>query len=247
MHDVTRGNLQHKSPATFASQKFDLMNAVAFDQRLDPYAVRVFIAIIYHLNAINGRCFPSDELIAEMIGGSRPSVSRARRQLRECGYLNWYKTGRSNFYVFNFDAAAPTLAAANRVRIEQKGRRRMRDREKEEDLVIALCWIDQQRFGTSNRDQIRTADRARGHWPEILAELGIPRKALNGKHQSCLFCGGKDRAWFTNYDDAGLYYCNQCNPPVRDGFRLLMDFHHWEFKQTADCIDALLDRGEPKR
>jgi hypothetical protein len=45
--DVTHANLQHKPPATFASQKFDLMNAAAFDQRLDPVAVRVLIALLY--------------------------------------------------------------------------------------------------------------------------------------------------------------------------------------------------------
>jgi hypothetical protein len=187
---------------------------------------------------MNGRCFPSDDLIAEMIGGSRPTVSNARKQLRKCGYLNWHKTGRSNFYIFNFDAAAPTLAAANRIRIEQRGRRRMLERERDEDLVIALCWLDQRRHSKAFDRDHKTADRARGHWPGILAELGIPRKALNGKHQGCLFCGGKDRARFTNHDDAGLYFCNQCG--VRDGFQLLMDFHHWEFKETADRIDALL-------
>src|SRR5262249_41095818 len=163
------------------------------------------------------------DLIVEMIGGSRMAVYRSRCLLRECGYLNWRTTGRSNHYSFNFDAAAAGLDAAKRTMIERRGRRRMLEREANEMIALPPST-------SFRRHRIKTADLARGHWPTILVELGIPRKALNGRHQPCLLCGGKDRARFTNHDDAGLYYCNQCG--ARDGFQLLMEYNGWEFREA---------------
>jgi putative DNA primase/helicase len=43
---------------------------------------------------------------------------------------------------------------------------------------------------------MKTIDAARGRWREILPPLGIPLKFLNGKHQPCPACGGRDRARF---------------------------------------------------
>ena len=87
-------------------------------------------------------------------------------------------------------------------------------------------------------DRIRTIDVARGRWKRILPELGIPRKALTGRHGPCLFCGGKDRARFTDWKGEGSYLCNQCgNYP---GFKLLQKFHGWDFKRAAAEVDRVL-------
>lgn len=88
------------------------------------------------------------------------------------------------------------------------------------------------------RDRLSTSVLAKGRWPRILRALGVPPKALSGRHGPCLFCGGKDRARFTDYKETGSYFCNQCgNYP---GFQLLMKLHGWTFKQAADEIDKLL-------
>jgi hypothetical protein len=87
-------------------------------------------------------------------------------------------------------------------------------------------------------DRIKTSELARGRWPKILRALRIPANVLNGKHGPCVFCGGKDRARFANYKDSGSYYCNQCGS--YGGFKFLMKYHGWSFKQTADKIDKLL-------
>lgn len=87
-------------------------------------------------------------------------------------------------------------------------------------------------------DRIKTSEVARGRWPQILAALGVPPKALNGRNQPCLFCGGKDRARFTNWKDEGYYLCSQCGSV--NGFRFLMKLHGWDFQQTAARIDELL-------
>lgn len=82
-------------------------------------------------------------------------------------------------------------------------------------------------------------DRAHGRWPGILAALGVPDHMLNPrKHQPCPTCGGKDRFRFTNKDDAGLFYCNQCRSisPID----LLMRMKGWDFATAAKEIEAVL-------
>jgi phage/plasmid primase-like uncharacterized protein len=87
-------------------------------------------------------------------------------------------------------------------------------------------------------DRIKTAEVARGRWTQILASLGVPPKVLNGRNQPCIFCGGRDRARFTNWKDDGYYLCNQCGSV--NGFHLLMKLHGWTFSETAVKIDDLL-------
>lgn len=83
-----------------------------------------------------------------------------------------------------------------------------------------------------------TVDKARGRWAGILPALGIPESFVNGKHQPCPLCGGKDRARFTNLDGNGTYYCGQCGPG--NGFQLLMKFNNWDFKEAAKRIDGVV-------
>jgi phage/plasmid primase-like uncharacterized protein len=90
-------------------------------------------------------------------------------------------------------------------------------------------------------DRIKTWHLTEGRWPQILPALGIPSKALNGRHQPCLFCGGKDRARFTDHKGKGSYFCNQCGS--YDGFRFLMKFHGWTFIETCRQIDTFLGKS----
>jgi len=71
-----------------------------------------------------------------------------------------------------------------------------------------------------------------------LAALGIPKKALSGRNGPCIFCGGKDRARFTDYQEQGWYFCSQCGK--YNGFHFLMKYRGWTWKQAADEIDRLL-------
>lgn len=89
------------------------------------------------------------------------------------------------------------------------------------------------------RHEAPLRDRAHGRWPGILAALGVPDALLNPRrHQPCPTCGGKDRFRFTNKDDAGLFYCNQCGPisPID----LLMRMKGWDFATAAKEIEAVL-------
>lgn len=83
-----------------------------------------------------------------------------------------------------------------------------------------------------------TAEAAQGRWREILPALGIPAIFLNGKHQACPMCGGKDRARFHDRTGEGNYICGQCG--AGSGFILLQKFHGWTFAQAARAVDEVL-------
>jgi putative DNA primase/helicase len=69
-----------------------------------------------------------------------------------------------------------------------------------------------------------------GSWEFILTSLGVKQELLNGKHQACPFCGGTDRFRFSNWQDQGMYYCNQCGSG--NGLSFLMKYHKWTFVEA---------------
>ena len=83
-----------------------------------------------------------------------------------------------------------------------------------------------------------------GRWPEVLRQLGVDEKTLSGKHCPCPMCGGKDRFRFTNHDNAGLYFCNQCGPG--DAIKLLQSVNGWDFKQTMREIESVCGHVKPE-
>jgi putative DNA primase/helicase len=86
-------------------------------------------------------------------------------------------------------------------------------------------------------------DRARGRWKGILPALGVPMKFMNGKHQACPMCGGKDRARFDNKDGDGTYFCTNCG--AGDGIKLVMEVNGCDFKEAAKKIEAIIDSVKP--
>jgi putative DNA primase/helicase len=80
-------------------------------------------------------------------------------------------------------------------------------------------------------------ERMRGRWHGVLPELGVPPTFLTGKHQPCPLCGGKDRARFDNKDGAGTWICSHCG--AGDGVSLVMKINGWDFKMTAERIEAI--------
>ena len=79
---------------------------------------------------------------------------------------------------------------------------------------------------------------ARGRWYGILTTLGFDGELLNGKHQPCPFCGGEDRFRYTNFEDAGMFICNQCGGG--SGFDLVMRFLGRNFGEVAKEIEGIL-------
>jgi putative DNA primase/helicase len=78
---------------------------------------------------------------------------------------------------------------------------------------------------------------AQGRWPGILAAIGVPDRALNGKHGPCPMCGGRDRFRFDDKDGRGTFYCSHCG--AGDGVSLVMAIKNIDFKSAAQEIEAL--------
>lgn len=79
---------------------------------------------------------------------------------------------------------------------------------------------------------------ARGRWRSILSSLGVDSKLLSGDHGPCPMCGGRDRFRYTNRNNDGMYYCNNCGSG--DGFKLLMEVNKWDFHNTAKEVESIV-------
>jgi putative DNA primase/helicase len=99
----------------------------------------------------------------------------------------------------------------------------------------------------------RAADikaRARGRWREILLTHGIEERYLGRRHGPCPLCSTDskgDRFRFTDRFGNGEYICspggNGCG--TGDGFRLLMQYHNWDFKTALDKVAECVGSAAP--
>lgn len=93
-----------------------------------------------------------------------------------------------------------------------------------------------------NREPLK--DRMCGRWYGVLPQLGVPAGFLNGKHQPCPLCGGRDRARFDDKDGNGTWICSHCG--AGDGVALVMKVNGWDFKTAAARIEEFIGTVEPK-
>jgi hypothetical protein len=98
--------------ADFTARKFDWLKGVSFDPELGPFDFEVAFWIMQHVNEAKGVAWPSDNLIAGLVGGSARHVQRARQRLEERGWLEWENTfGESNTYKPKYDRVSGMLDA----------------------------------------------------------------------------------------------------------------------------------------
>lgn len=90
---------------------------------------------------------------------------------------------------------------------------------------------------------MRTVDRARGRWREILLRLGVADRFLRNKHGPCPLCGGKDRFRFDDKNGSGSYYCNQCGPGL--GLMLLQKMNGWDYATACREVDEIIGTDRP--
>ena len=99
----------------------------------------------------------------------------------------------------------------------------------------------------------RAADikaRARGRWREILLAHGIEERYLGIKKGPCPLCSSdskSDRFRFSDRYGNGEYICsptgNGCG--AGDGFKLLMQYHNWDFKTALDKVAESVGSAVP--
>ncbi len=92
---------------------------------------------------------------------------------------------------------------------------------------------------------IKTVDACKNKWRSLLPAFGVSEKVLNGKHQPCPLCGGKDRFRFDDKDGTGSYFCSGCG--AGNGFDLLGKLKGWDFKTCSDELDKIVGRYQPDK
>ncbi|MGU5778263.1 primase-helicase zinc-binding domain-containing protein [Aeromonas caviae] len=91
--------------------------------------------------------------------------------------------------------------------------------------------------GASPRFVSDVAAAACGHWPELLAAVGIDTPS-RGKHGPCPACGGKDRFRLDDKEGRGTWICNQCGNG--DGLDLLVRVTGKSTKEAAELLAPLV-------
>lgn len=81
-------------------------------------------------------------------------------------------------------------------------------------------------------------ERARGHWPAILAAAQIPDAVLDGRHHPCPACGGKDRFRYTKDDEGGFF----CGDTHGDGLKLLQHLRGVDFRGAAEIVESVIGK-----
>jgi hypothetical protein len=113
---------------TFTTNKLDWLTCIRFDRRVTDSAYRVASVIADHLNGKTGCTMLSDDTIAFETGSKWPrKIVRARKLLRDTGWLDWQHTKTANVYRPNVSNVRNALAAIGRARYEK--RRRFLDNE----------------------------------------------------------------------------------------------------------------------
>ncbi|WP_429031970.1 DUF927 domain-containing protein [Aeromonas media] len=76
-----------------------------------------------------------------------------------------------------------------------------------------------------------------GHWPELLAAVGIDTPS-RGKHGPCPVCGGSDRFRLDDKGGRGTWICNQCG--AGDGLDLVSKVTGKPPKEVAELLAPLV-------
>lgn len=89
-------------------------------------------------------------------------------------------------------------------------------------------------------------DRARGHWREILVQLGVPGESLDGSHGPCPGCGGEDRFMFDDVAGSGSWICHGGGSPTAGhGLKLVTHALGLEWPTNLRAVADLLGDAEP--
>jgi putative DNA primase/helicase len=71
-----------------------------------------------------------------------------------------------------------------------------------------------------------------GRWESVLVNIGIEENVFSGKHQPCIFCGGRDRSRWDRMKE--FYICNSCGS--FQPLDMAMNFLDMGFKETVKIL-----------
>lgn len=86
---------------SFTSWKLDLQKYLLADPRLKPADKLVAICILHHVNVRTRQAFVGAETISDKTCVCLRDIGRARKRLKETGWLYWFHTRTANTYTFS--------------------------------------------------------------------------------------------------------------------------------------------------
>jgi hypothetical protein len=128
--------------------KLDWLTCVAYDPDISPSTFEVAFAIVQHVNWKKGVAYVSDATIAEKTGICTRDVLRARKRLRDAGWLTWDRTGGANIYKPLFDKMNAVLDELT----VKRDARRERFKSKRRDQTQASYQSGREPTPKSERD-----------------------------------------------------------------------------------------------
>lgn len=225
----------------FYRARGEVIQQLIFDQRLTPAERLAGLAFLALVDADNA----SQYHVAQACGLSRDLLyKRALPKLEALGYI----ARKSGAIVFDLaieveaevsPEVSPEVSERGKARQMGASDRNHRDSSNSHNSV-SIPVVNHSMFPSIER----TSETAHGRWREILPVLGVPVAALNGKHQACPACGGKDRFRFDDRHGDGDYYCNQCG--AGKGISLLMKVNGWTYADAAKRVDELIGKVPTK-
>jgi Zinc-binding domain of primase-helicase len=229
----------------FYAARGKVIKQLVFDQRLTPAERLAGLAFLALVDADTFECDASQYHVAQACGLSRDLLyKRALPKLEALGYI----ARKSGAIVFDLaieveaevsPEVSPEVSERGKARQMGVSERNHRDSSNPQDSVSIPVVNDSMSSSIG-----RTSETAHGRWREILPVLGVPIAALNGKHQACPACGGKDRFRFDDRHGDGDYLCNQCG--AGKGISLLMKVNGWSYADAAKRVDELIGKVPPK-
>jgi hypothetical protein len=126
---------------TFTGWKLDVLKGIAADRRIKPMEFEWAFCVMQHANQKTRSAFVGDEAIRDKTGICERESYRARRRLKETGWLDWTRTRSANVYTFrdeNLNAILDILEACKEHRLEsrrKKQRTHVRTQESEHNGI----------------------------------------------------------------------------------------------------------------
>lgn len=150
----------HERQRSFTSEKLNWMAGLAADPRIDSRAFEVGFCIAQHVNKERRTAILSDETIRDATNIPTRWVRRARRLLRDAGWIDWKRTRTANVYWTIGDNLSRTddlLTVRREARAET--RKRVKSGRQERPQVAYLKTPERPQVATLDRPQVADQER----------------------------------------------------------------------------------------
>jgi hypothetical protein len=108
---------------SFTSRKLEWLTHVSAHALVKPLEFEVAFVVAQHINATTGKAYLSEDVIGEYIDADPRTLRRARKRLKELGWITWSRTGTANAYALlygNIAGVADDIAQRRAGRLKRR-------------------------------------------------------------------------------------------------------------------------------